>query len=114
MLFAWYYDMLLDIIFTFVINELKGCYMDVNLRLPIFFNGEEAKARIALDIDVPLSDCFTMDMVFYSINALSVYVEDDISMTLVHSNGDDYLCSMQLEKVEGLIAESLLMNKYPI
>ena len=88
--------------------------MDVNLRLPIFFNGEEAKVRLALDIEVPLSDCFTMDMVFYNINALSVYVEDEISMTLVHSNGDDFLCSMQMEKVEGLIAESLIMNKYQL
>lgn len=88
--------------------------MDVNLRLPIFFNGEDAKTRLAMDIEVPLSDCFTMDMVFYSINALSVYVEDDIAMTIIHSNGDDYLCSMQLEKVEGLIAQSLLNNKYQL
>ena len=86
--------------------------MDINLRLPIFFNGEESKSRLALDIEVPLSDCFTVDVLFYSISALSVYVEDGLQMTMVHSNGDDFLCSMQLEKVEGLIAESLIMNKF--
>ena len=97
-----------------MITKLEYCEMDINLRLPIFFNGEEAKSRLALDMEVPLSDCFTMDMVFYSVNGLSVYVEDGLSMTVVHSNGDDFLCSMQLEKVEGLIAESLLMNKYQL
>ena len=86
--------------------------MDINLRLPIFFNGEDAKSRLALDIEVPLTECFTVDMLFYTINALSVFTEDDLSMTMVHSNGDDFLCSMQLEKVEALVAESLLMNKF--
>jgi len=86
--------------------------MDINLKLPIIFNTEETIIKASLDIDVDLVDCVVKDMVFYSINAISVYSESGVVYSTIHSNGDDFICSLSMIEVEGLIADSLLTNKY--
>ena len=86
--------------------------MDVNLRLPIVFNTEETLIKTSLEIDVELVDCIIKDMVFYSINAISVYSENGVIYTTIHSNGDDFICSLPMVQVESLIADSLLTNKF--
>jgi len=86
--------------------------MDINLILPIVFNTEETLIRSNLDLDVDVSDCVIKSMVFYTINAISVYIEAGMSYTMIHSNGDDFICNLPMIKVEALIAESLITNKF--
>jgi hypothetical protein len=59
------------------------------VKLPIYYNTESTTTLSELGIDYNIEDCDTREVIFFQINAIGRYIENDIEGTTIYANGDD-------------------------
>lgn len=74
--------------------------------LPIIFNTEETSKLTALEIDVNEDDYQVLNMYFYQISAISPYIKNN-KQCIILSNGDEFICTLDIKSVLTKIQESL-------
>ena len=74
--------------------------------LPIIFNTEKTSKLRDLDIEVDESEYQVLDMYFYNIEAVSPYIKN-AHQCIILSNGDEFICTLDIEAVLTKIQESL-------
>jgi len=83
----------------------KECGMK-GITLPIFHHTDQSATLKDCGIDYTFEDnCEIRDVTFYQINAISEYFEDDRSCTSIHSNGSEYISSLNIKEVEKIIQQ---------
>jgi hypothetical protein len=78
----------------------------MKINLPIFFHTDNTSDLLNLSIDYKLSDCEIRQVTFYVINAIAPYIEDGKVYTTIHSNGDNFVCPLNIKEVEKIINEN--------
>jgi len=78
----------------------------MKITLPILFDTENTSSLENLGLDFDLNDADIRQTVFYSINGLSPYIEQNKDYTTIYSNGYDFICPMNIKEVEYLIQEN--------
>ena len=78
----------------------------MKIKFPILFLTDNTCHLESLGIDFKLIDCDVRETTFYIINAVSPYIEDGTNYTTIHSNGDGFICPLNIEEVERLITEN--------
>lgn len=78
----------------------------MNIKLPILFLTDDICHLESLGIDFNLSDCDVRETTFYNINAISPYYEAGVNYTTIHSNGDGFICPLDIQELEGIILEN--------
>lgn len=75
--------------------------------LPIFMHTSETATKNKCGIDIDMEDCEVRDIIFFNINAICAYTDDNYSLpspySEIHANGSEYICALPLEKVKKLI-----------
>lgn len=86
----------------------------IKVSLPIFHQTDESEKLKICGKDFDLEDaCEKREVVFYNINAISPYNEDDKQYTSIHSNGTEYICSLSVKEVEKRIDISIYFTLNP-
>lgn len=83
--------------------------------LPILFNTDETQVFKDAGIDYDLTECHTREVIFYNINCIFEYIDDNKLYTMICANGDEFLCPLHPEVVERIIDASFkdeLINTY--
>jgi len=78
----------------------------MNIKLPILFLTDDTCHLESLGLDFNLSDCDVRETTFYKINAISPYFEDGVNYTTIHSNGDGFICPLDIQEVERIILKN--------
>ena len=78
----------------------------MKVALPIFWHTDETKLIEELGIDSKSDDDFEgydkREVIFYQISGITKYQNKDL-YTRIYANGDMFVCSLPLNKVEKLI-----------
>jgi hypothetical protein len=74
------------------------------ITLPIFHHTDQSATLKDCGIEYTFEgNCEIRDVTFYQINVISEYFEDDKSYTSIHSNGSEYISSLNIKEVEKII-----------
>lgn len=73
----------------------------INVLLPIFFHTSNTSTLKDLDIDYDLSDCEVRDIIFFNIDAICEYCEENTNrkFTSIFAGGNEFICVLQQDKV---------------
>ena len=78
--------------------------MNTPVTLPIFIHTPETASINKCGIDIDMADCEVRDLVFFNINAICSYTDDNYSLpspfSEVHANGSEYICAMSIDKLK--------------
>lgn len=74
----------------------------MKVRIPIFTYTEDAPYNVS-DIDTPLDECVPVDMIFYQVDNLSVWYDQDHKYCALRSGGDIFISPLRIYEVEKLI-----------
>jgi hypothetical protein len=77
------------------------------LVLLIFHHTDETQSLKQASVDYSIEDCEEREITFYSINAVSIYTENGIDYGMIHSNGDQFVCTKNYKEVNNLINQNL-------
>jgi len=77
------------------------------LKLPIYHHaeGSDALAELGIQSNNNLEDCDVQIVIFYNINAISEYVENDKPYSIIHANGSEYVSRLTIKQLEAEIAK---------
>ena len=74
--------------------------------LPIFHHTDQSATLKDCGIDYTFEDnCEIREIIFYQINAISEYLDDGKSYTSIHSNGSEYISSLNIKEVKKIIQQ---------
>lgn len=77
------------------------------LFLPIYYWSEEQSQLNELGIDQKVKDAHTRQVIFYHINAIGPYYDEDGKQRCsVHSNGTHFVCELSVNEVRDLKYQS--------
>lgn len=86
----------------------------MKVTLPILCLSEGCMNLLDLEMDYCLKDCDVRDMIFWTVNSISPYIEDGRTYTAVHSNGSMYLCPINIREVEKMIDRELSRDRFAL
>jgi hypothetical protein len=75
------------------------------IELPIYHHDDQSKELDKLGIATPLYDTETKQMLFFTINAIGHYKDEDVECSLVHCNGMSFVCPYSYEKLKSIFYE---------
>lgn len=75
----------------------------MKVKLPILFNTDSTQSLENADIDFDLRLCEIRPIIFYQINAITKYIENEIEYSQIYSNGTSFYCTLTVEEVEYII-----------
>jgi len=80
--------------------------------LPIYFHTNDTTSLRELGIAYKLSDCEIRQMEFFTIGAISDYVDDSIDekLTSIFTNGYEFICAYDRQTTLDKILESKLLH----
>lgn len=81
------------------------------LKLPIFHHNDLTVDLRGVDVDYPLTSCDVRLMVFYHIEALSIFIDeegDDREYCSIHTNDSEYICQLPLQVVQEKLEQHLI------
>lgn len=76
------------------------------IKLPIFFSTDATRHLSKMDIDYPIEDCSVRVVIFYRIDSIAPYSDEEnktFPYTTISSGGDVSICQLSIEDVEKLI-----------
>lgn len=72
--------------------------------LPILIHTESSSSMNKLGIGYDIMDCEVRDMIFFSINGIMAYTDDNYSLpspfSEVHANGSEYICALSIDELK--------------
>lgn len=78
-----------------------------SIELPIFHHTDETKNFDNIGLEFNLADNAEIrEMTFFIINAIAPYLEGEKKYSSIHSNGQEYICSLKYESVKDLILKT--------
>ena len=84
----------------------------MKIKLPILFNTDSTSEQEKLDIDFDLRLCEIRPIVFYQINAITSYIENDIEYSQIYSNGMSFYSSLKMKEIEQIIESNSMKIQY--
>lgn len=78
------------------------------LELPIFYHTAETRQAKDAGMSYSVKDCKIRNMLFYSINAISDYLDSDNEFCEIHCNGEMFISPLTREQVAAKIQEAQL------
>jgi len=82
----------------------------MKITLPILFNTNSTQSLQDADIDFDLRECEIKEMVFYRINAIAEYIDNEIKYSQIYSNGMSFYCTLKINEVYKLIDKEIQFN----
>lgn len=77
------------------------------IALPIFHHTDQSATLKDCGVDYTIADnCEIRNIIFYNINAISEYFENENKYTSIHTNNSEYLCPMNIERVRKIIEDN--------
>jgi hypothetical protein len=73
------------------------------ISLPILHHSDNTATFKEMGIDYSLDECELRNMVFYHINAISPYFDNEKEYTNIHTNGSEYICPLTIKEVKNII-----------
>lgn len=78
----------------------------MKVRIPIFNYPEDAPYNAGEAMDIPLDECTPVDMIFYTVDNLSVWYDFGQIYTCVRSGGEMFISHLTMCEVERLIDQA--------
>jgi len=81
--------------------------MNFFIELPILHHSDTTNTFKNIGVDYNLSFCEVRNMIFYHINAISPYIDEEtgIEYTNIHTNGIEYICTDKIDDLFKKISE---------
>lgn len=76
------------------------------LELEIYTYGEEQFQAVGLEIPIPIEECEKRKMLFFNIDAISIYEEDGKKYTSIFSGGTNFLTNLDYKTVAEMICDA--------
>lgn len=73
------------------------------LTIFIFHHTDETLTLSNSNTDFSIEDCEEREMTFYSINAISKYIENGIEYGMIHANGSQYITTESYNSLKEII-----------
>lgn len=80
------------------------------IELPILHHNDSTSLLKDIGVEYSLEQCEVRDMIFYHINAISPYYDNDKEYTNIHTNGSEYICPLKIEQVRKVITHAIVRN----
>lgn len=75
------------------------------IELPILWMDDNESQLHELGVQMQKDYTNTRNMTFYKINAISPHSENGQSLTLIHTNNDEFVCAMAYKEVKKLLKD---------
>lgn len=75
------------------------------IELPIYHHDDHSNELDKLGIKTSLEHAETKPMMFFNISAIGYYKDDDITCSLIHSNGMSFVCPYTYDQIKSIIHE---------
>ena len=80
--------------------------MQIEIELDIYHHNEQTSTLKDIGVDYSLEDCETRKVTFYSIEAISPYIEGKKEFSCVHSNNSEFICVLKYKELKMLISNA--------
>lgn len=89
--------------------------MLTGLKLPIFCHNDETLNLKDGGVDYPLTECDVRTVIFYHIDALSPYLDEDDNnkeYCSIHTNDTEYISTLSVKEVQELLEAHLYRSLF--
>jgi len=84
----------------------------MKIKLPILFNTDSLQMLDNADIDFDLRLCDVRPIIFYRIDAITSYIENEIEYCQIYSGSHSYYSTLKVSEVEKAIEKNQMQLQF--